>query len=166
MKPKYQAACRPTIQGMRALVMAAYGKRLKIRLFTSGLICAMAAGFVFYTRAKPLSVIILALALAFAWFFLKSRDRMAEKLLAASPNQALVTEFRFMDDALYTHNSLEDTVIAYPDLLRCAEGKEFFSFYLKDGGAFAIGKKDFSLGDPARFAGFLKNKTGRDVLRG
>ena len=37
MKPKYTASAKPTIAGMRALVHAAYGRRLKARVLASGL---------------------------------------------------------------------------------------------------------------------------------
>ncbi|NLD58604.1 MAG: YcxB family protein [Clostridiales bacterium] len=164
MKPKFAASAKPTIEGMRVLVVAAYGKKLRMRMLASGLVVLLALGFVVWTGLKPLSLGILALALAFLWFFARSKSRMAEKLLAASPNQALVTEFRFMDDALYTHNSEEDGKILYPAITRVWSDRAHFAFYLEDGSAFVIPKAGFSEGEVDRFPGFVKKVTGRNVL--
>ena len=89
---------------------------------------------------------------------------MAQKLLAASPNQALVTEFRFMDDALYTINSEEEGKTEYSAIVRVWETKAFFAFYLADGSAFAIPKSGFARGDVARFGGFMKKVTGKETV--
>lgn len=164
MKPKYVAKAKPTIEGMRALVRAAYGRRLRLRVIASALVAAMAVGFLFWSSVKPFSLVILALACAFLWFFARAGERMAQKLLAASPNQALVTEFRFMDDALYTHNDEEDGKTEYAAIVRVWETKRFFAFYLANGSAFSIPKDGFSQGEVARFGGFMKKVTGKAPL--
>lgn len=164
MKPKFVAEAKPTLEGMRALVRAAYGRRLRARLIASGLVVAMAVGFLIWSGVKPFSVIILALACAFLWFFARAQNRMAEKLLAASHNQALVTQFRFMDDALYTQNAEEEGKTEYAAIVRVWETKDFFAFYLADGSAFAIPKAGFSQGEVSRFGGFMKKVTGKQTL--
>lgn len=166
MKPKYVATAKPTIEGMRALVRAAYGRRLRRRVVTSALVAALAAGFLAWSGVKPLSLVILALACAFLWFFVRAEGRMAQKLLAASPNQALVTEFRFMDDALYTFNCEEEGKTEYSAIARVWETKRFFAFYLTNGAAFAIPKDGFTHGDVARFGGFMKKVTGKETVEG
>ncbi len=164
MKPKFTAGARPTIAGMRALVHAAYGKRLQSRMLASGLVVLLSLGFTIWAGLKPVSLGILAIALAFLWFFARSRNRMAEKLLAASPNQALVTEFRFMDDALYTKNVEEEAKVLYPSITRVWHSRDHFAFYLEDGSAFAIPLSAFSQGEVSKFPGFVKKVTGRPVL--
>ena len=123
MEPKFIAQAKPTMAGMRALVHAAYGRRLRSRVIASALVAALAAGFLFWSGVKPFSLVILALACAFLWFFARAEGRMAQKLLAASPNQALVTEFRFMDDALYT-------IPNSPPSFACGKRKRFSPFIL------------------------------------
>ncbi len=164
MEPKFIAQAKPTMAGMRALVHAAYGRRLRSRVIASALVAALAVGFLFWSGVKPFSLVILALACAFLWFFARAEGRMAQKLLAASPNQALVTEFRFMDDALYTINSEEEGKTEYSAIVRVWETKAFFAFYLADGSAFAIPKSGFARGDVARFDGFMKKVTGKETV--
>ena len=163
MKPKYVANARPSIEGMRALVQAGFGKKLRTRMISSGLVVVLAVAFLIWAGAKPISLAILAIALAFLWFFARSKNRMAEKLLAASTNQALVTEFRFMDDALYTHNAEEDGKTFYNAILRVWMNKDYFAIYLENGSAFAIPKTGFVAGDVERFPGFIKKVTGNPV---
>ena len=156
MEPKFIAQAKPTMAGMRALVHAAYGRRLRSRVIASALVAALAVGFLFWSGVKPFSLVILALA--------RAEGRMAQKLLAASPNQALVTEFRFMDDALYTINSEEEGKTEYSAIVRVWETKAFFAFYLADGSAFAIPKSGFARGDVARFGRFMKKVTGKETV--
>ena len=90
---------------------------------------------------------------------------MAQKLLAASPNQALETEFRFMDDALYTQNSEEAGKTEYSAIARVWETKDHFAFYMTNGSAFAIPKSGFARGDVSRFGGFMQKVTGKETVR-
>ena len=165
MEPKFVARAKPTMEGMRALVRAAYGRRLRSRVSASALVGALAVGFLFWSGVKPFSLVILALACAFLWFFARAQGRMAQKLLAASPNQALETEFRFMDDALYTQNSEEAGKTEYSAIARVWETKDHFAFYLTNGSAFAIPKSGFARGDVSRFGGFMQKVTGKETVR-
>ena len=163
MKPKFIVRGRTTPDGMKMLVRAAYGKKLRMRILTSALLALLAAAFAAFSPQKTLALILLAISRSFLFFFVRSKTRMADKLMAALPNQALVTEFRFTDEKIETQTAEEEGWIHYSAILTQWMDRDFFAFYLEDGSAFVLAKADFVSGQVGKFPGFLHKMTQKPV---
>lgn len=157
MKPRFTATSVPTLAGVKMIIRAAYGRRLTVRIITSGAVVVMAALFMIFSGRSVITFAILAIALAFFVYFLRALNRMSEKVFDAMPDKGIVTEFSFMEDGIHTANTVETGMIVYKDIVRIWENKTFLGFMLSDGSAFVLARKDIS-GDPDKLAGYVLSR--------
>ena len=164
---RFEAVSRTTRESCLALARATLGRRLKARIAGAALVCIMAAGFILWEgQARPLTLVILAAALALLAFFLRTPGRMARRMLEAVPDRSLETRLRFEEDGILTGNAVESGRIGYDAVACLWHTPRYFLFYLKDDAAFAVARRDFTRGRPEDFPAFIREKSGAPVCRG
>ena len=159
--PKFEVRFKASYEGCLALARATLGRRIRTRTCASLLVTVMAAAFMVMVKYSSMAMVIMALSLAFAWYFLRSPRIMARKMLAALPDPEMETILRFYDDRIDSQNSVESGHIAYGDIMRIWVSQTHFAFYLANDGAFSFAKAEVTKGGADRFARFISEKTGR-----
>ncbi len=93
------------------------------------------------------------------------RWRMEHNLTKRARDMTMHIDYRFGEDTFSVSYPGENSTIPYDQIQKIVETDDYFFVYTDVRMAHILKKADFTQGDPATFAAFLKEKSGVDVTR-